>query len=107
MSTRDDARLTDQERAALSNLEASATADDPQLSARLRGPGRWKLAVRLHALPEWVRSVWLAVPAVIVGLVLLVASLSVGLGVGIVGAGVATAGLWSLVTAAQRRWGGG
>lgn len=107
MSTRDDARLTAQERAALTNLEALATADDPQLAARLRGPGRWSPLVRLPVLPGWVRSIWLAVPAVVVGLVLVAASLSIGLAVGVVGAGVAAAGLWSLVTAAERRWGGG
>ena len=107
MSTRDDSRLTAQERAALSNLEALANADDPQLAARLRGPGRWRPLVRLPALPGWVRSIWLAVPSLIVGLVLIVTSLSIGLAVGVVGAGVAVAGLWSMVTAAQRRWGGG
>lgn len=106
MSTRDDARLTAQERAALSNLEASATAADPQLAARLRGPNRWSPLLRLPALPGWIRSLWVAAPAVVVGLVLTVASLSVGLAVGVVGACVAAAGLSSLVTAADRRWGG-
>ncbi|HUE58653.1 MAG TPA: hypothetical protein VMO88_03650 [Acidimicrobiales bacterium] len=123
MSTRDDSRLTAEERAALSNLEALAAADDPQLAARLRGPTRWRLVVQvswvlgwLPGLPEmrrWVtglpgvHSLWVAVPAVIVGLALTVVSVSVGLAVGVIGAGIAAAGLWSVVTAAQRRWGGG
>jgi hypothetical protein len=107
MSTRDDARLTAQERAALSNLEALASADDPQLAARLRGPNRWRLLVPVFALPEWVRSIWVAAPAVLAGLVLAVVSLSIGLALGVVGAVLAAAGLWSLVTAAERRWGGG
>jgi len=120
MSTRDDARLTAQERAALSNLEALAAADDPQLAARLRGPNRWRLVVRLATVLAWVpvlqgwvtrlpgvRSLWVAIPAVIVGLALTVVSVSVGLAVGVIGAGVAAAGLWSLAAAAERRWGGG
>ena len=123
MSTRDDARLTAQERAALSNLEALAAADDPQLAARLRGPSRWRLVVQvsralgwvagLPGLQGWVRrlpgvqSLWVAVPAVIVGLALTVVSVSVGLAVGVIGAGISAAGLWSVVTAAERRWGGG
>ena len=106
MSTRDDARLTAQERAALSNLEALASADDPQLAARLRGPARWRPLVPLPSLPGWIRSLWLAVPALVAGLALMVASLSIALVVGFVGAGVAAAGLWSIVTAAERRWGG-
>ena len=107
MSTRDDARLTAQERAALSSLEAVASADDPQLAARLRGPSLWRPFIRLPVLPGWIRSIWLAVPAVVVGLGLAVVSLNVGLAVGVVGAGVAAAGLWSLTTAAERRWRGG
>ena len=130
MSTRDDARLTAQERAALSNLEALAAADDPQLAARLRGPNRWRMVVqlsrglaRLPGLQRWLtrlpglngllgklpslRSPWVAVPAVIAGLALTVVGASVGLAVGVIGAGVAAAGLWSLATAAERRWGGG
>lgn len=104
MSTRDDSRLTAQERAVLANLEATATADDPQLAARLRGPGRWKLIASVPSFPGWIRSVWLAVPAILVGLVLTAASLSTSLVVGVIGVVIAAAGLWSLVSAAERRW---
>lgn len=104
MSTRDDSRLTAQERAVLASLEAMATADDPQLAARLRGPGRWRLVVRMPSLPAWIRSLWLAVPAVLAGLALIVVSLSTTLAVGVIGAGVAATGLWSLVLSAERRW---
>lgn len=107
MSTRDDSRLTAQERAVIANLEATATADDPQLAARLRGPSRWKLVASVPSLPGWIRSLWLAVPAILVGLVLTAASLSTSLAVGVVGAGIAATGLWSLVSAAERRWFGG
>ena len=107
MSTRDDSRLTAEERAVLANLEATATADDPQLAARLRGPSRWKLVASMPPLPGWVRSLWVAVPAIIAGLVLTAVSLSTSLAVGVVGAGIAAAGLWSLVSTAERRWFGG
>ena len=112
MSTRDDARLTAQERAALSSLEALAAADDPQLAARLRGPGRWSAALHrawMRALsawaltPAWLASLWVAVPAVVVGLGLVVAGLSLGWGVGVVGALLSTGGLVSVVREAGRR----
>lgn len=111
MSTRDEARLTAQERAALSSLEALATADDPQLAARLRGPNRWNLSV-LRArevfagwvrASEWLQSLWVAVPLLIVGLVLVVVGLSVGWEVGVAGALLSAAGLRSVVREAARR----
>lgn len=114
MSTRDDARLTAEERAALSNLEALATADDPQLAARLRGPGRWsvgphrdrlRLLLRSLAVPAWAYSLWFAVPAVVAGLFMVVLSLSVGWPLGVCGAVVAAAGLTSLVRYARHRMG--
>lgn len=112
MSTRDDARLTAEERAALSNLEALAAADDPQFAARLRGPRRWSLAAhgaKLRALsafmhvPACARSLWFAVPTLVVGLVLVVAGVSLGLAVGVLGALMSTAGLVSVVSDAGRR----
>jgi hypothetical protein len=114
MSTRDDARLTARERAALSSLEALATADDPQLAARLRGPSPWNLALyraRLQLLiswahvPVWLHSLWVAIPAVAVGLGLAVVGLSVGWAVGVLGALLSTAGLTSIVRDAGRRFG--
>jgi hypothetical protein len=107
MSTRDDSRLTAQERAVLADLEALATADDPQLAARLRGPSGWKFVPRIPSFPGWIRSLWLAVPAVVVGLVLTAVSLSTSLLIGIVGVAMTAGGLGSVVTAAGRRWGGG
>jgi len=112
MGTRDEARLTAQERAALSSLEALATADDPQLAARLRGPGRWRVAVHLDRLrplsrwarvPAWAISLWFAVPAVVLGLALAVLSMSVGWGLGACGALLAAGGLGSLVRDTVRR----
>ena len=112
MSTRDDARLTAEERAALSSLEALAAADDPQLAARLRGPGRWSTALRGAAMrilsarasaPAWLGTPWVAVPALVVGLGLVVAGLSLGWGVGVLGALLATGGLVPVVREAGRR----
>lgn len=107
MSTRDDSRLTAQERAVLADLEASAAAADPQLAARLRGPGRWKLVSRVPSMPGWITSLWLAVPMVFAGIGLTMVSLSTSLAIGVIGAVVAVAGLRSLVVVGQRRLNGG
>jgi hypothetical protein len=104
MSTRDDASLTAKERAALASLEATAAAEDPQLASRLRGSSRLRLLTRLPAVPSWVRSSWWGIPALVLGLVLVVLSLSVGLPLGLVGAGLAGAGLWLVVGIVDRRW---
>lgn len=112
MSTRDDARLTAEERAALSNLEAMAMADDPQLAARLRGPGRWHLvgaAARMQAIarrarvPAWVYELWFCVSAVVVGLALTVLSLAVGWWLGVLGAALAACGITLLLRFVTRR----
>jgi hypothetical protein len=110
MSTRDDARLTAEERAALSNLEALAAADDPQLAARLRGPGCWAPLVHLHVLrarlarvPRWAHSVWAGVTATVVGLALVVVSLGIGWELGVFGAVMAVAGLTTVAGHATQR----
>lgn len=112
MSTRDDARLTAEERAALSNLEAIAMADDPQLAARLRGPSRWhplNAVARLHLtarwarVPSWAYELWFCVPAVVVGLALAVLSLAVGWELGALGGVLAACGLALLLRVAARR----
>ena len=73
MSTRDDASLTAKERAALASLEAMAAAEDPQLASRLRGSRRLRLFTGMPAIPSWLRSTWWGVPALVVGLVLIIA----------------------------------
>ena len=104
MSTRDDASLTAQERAALAHLEAAAAADDPQLAAWLRGPGGLHLLSRLPTPPAWMRNRWWGGPIALVGLVLVVLGVSAGFAVGLVGMVLAAAGLWLLAEAARRRW---
>jgi hypothetical protein len=104
MGTRDDASLTAKERAALASLEAVAAAEDPQLASRLRGSSRWHWLTRLPAIPVWVRSSWWGVPALVIGLALIVLSLGVGLALGLLGAAMAAAGLWLVVGLIDRRW---
>lgn len=103
MSTRDDARLTARERAALSDLEASAAAEDPQFADRLRGPGRWRAIRALPAVPAWVRGLWFGIAALVAGLALVVAGISAGWPLGVAGACVAAAGLWALASWAETR----
>jgi hypothetical protein len=104
MGTRDDASLTAQERAALAHLEAAAAADDPQLAAWLRGPGGLRLLKLLPKVPAWIRNRWWGGPIVVLGLALIVLSMSAGWLVGLVGAVMATVGLWLLAEAIRLRW---
>jgi hypothetical protein len=104
MSTRDDASLTAKERAALASLEATAAAEDPQLASRLRGSRGLRLFTHLPAVPAWLRSTWWGVPALVVGLALMILSLSVSVELGIAGAVLAAAGLWLVVGMVNRRW---
>jgi hypothetical protein len=104
MSTRDDASLTAKERAALANLEAMAAAEDPQLATRLRGSRRLRLFTRLPAIPAWLRSAWWGIPALVVGLALVILSLSVNFVLGLAGAVLAAAGLWLVAKMVDRRW---
>jgi hypothetical protein len=135
MGTRDDANLSAQERAALADLEASASAEDPRLAALLGGSGRMRALLRLGmplgsappaglrllgrvhlpaglrlpramlascrlpsprlpSPPAWMRSRWWGVPAALVGLVLVVLSLSITWALGVAGALVAAGGMW-------------
>ncbi len=111
MSTRDDARLTAQERAAFAGLEAAAAADDPQLAKRLRGSnGIWVKSVLTRgsrwAAVGWQRLVqlgWWGIPIVVVGLLLVVVSMSVGLALGVAGALISTLGLFLVARAIRER----
>ena len=107
IGTKDEVDLSAQERAALSNLEARATAADPGLAARLEGRSRWRPFTRMIAassrVRQWARSAWTAAAAMVVGLTLTAVGVSFGLAVGVVGAVLLGAGLWSAVSLARRR----
>src|SRR5213080_615650 len=93
MSTRGDASLTAQERAALANLETAARPRILQLAARLQGPGRFYLIAHLPKVPLWLRNRWWGAPVPVAGLVLVVLGLSTGWVVGTVGVVIAAGGL--------------
>jgi Protein of unknown function (DUF3040) len=111
MSTRDDARLTAQERAAFAGLEAAAAADDPQLAKRLRGSnGIWIRSVlsrvaRIAAAgsQRLLNLGWWGIPIALVGLLLMVVSMSAGLFIGVVGALISTFGLYLVARAVRDR----
>lgn len=93
MSTRDDAKLSAAERAALAGLESKAAADDPRLAAQLRGGGRgwpdWHV-------PEPVRRALRAAAgplAVLAGLAAMVLALSASTPVALAGAVVFVGGM--------------
>jgi hypothetical protein len=86
MSTRDDASLT------------------AKLASRLRGSRGLRLFPRRPAMPAWVRSTWWGIPALVVGLALVILSISVSLVLGVAGAVLAAAGLWLVIRMVDRRW---
>ena len=58
----------------------------------------------MPAMPAWVRSTWWGVPALVVGLALVILSISVSLALGVAGAVLAAAGLWLVIGMVDRRW---
>jgi hypothetical protein len=93
MSTRDEATLSDAERAALAGLETKAEADDPRLAAQLRG--RHRTIPKITIPPVLLRASRTAIGPVVavVGLILTVFALSVSLPVALLGALLLVGGL--------------
>jgi hypothetical protein len=93
MSTRDEATLSDAERAALAGLETKAEADDPRLAAQLRG--RHRTRPRIKVPPVLVRASHSMLGPVItaVGLILAVLTLSVSVPLALLGALLLVVGL--------------
>jgi hypothetical protein len=112
MGTRDDARLTAQERVALAGLESAAAADDPQLAARLKGSNAiWIRSVLLRPsvflVGKWrwlLNHGWCGLPIVAAGLLIVVISMSAGFAWGVAGALTATVGLRLVAQAIDDRW---
>ena len=110
MSTRDDARLSPQERAALASLEAAAVADDPQLAARLKGSNR-RLRSLLPIPPafllgKWrslLRHGWWGGPVAVVGIVMILLGLPFGMPLSLVGVAAACIGLRLVAQAVDDR----
>jgi hypothetical protein len=105
MGAQDDARLTDSERFAVARLEATAAAEDPHFASRLKGSSRLRAITHLGRIPAWLHSGWWAGPLIVVGLMLVLVSLSTVWVLGVVGAVIAACGLWMVTAAVKRRWG--
>jgi Protein of unknown function (DUF3040) len=111
MSTPHEASLTEKERAILASLAAQAEADDPSLAAALRGGTRRprrrpKLTFRVGipgAVSHWAWGLLLAVA----GLVVMVVSLSVSVGLGVVGAVLTVLGFYRAASVRPGRSGHG
>jgi hypothetical protein len=112
MGTRDDARLTAQERVALAGLESAAAADDPQLAARLKGSNAiWIRSVLLRPsvflVGKWrwlLHHGWWGVPIVVAGSAVVVVSMSGGFVWGLAGVLTAAVGLRLMAQAVKDRW---
>jgi hypothetical protein len=102
MSTPHEASLTEKERAILAGLAAQAEADDPSLAATLRGRARrartWPRPVFRLRVPAAVSHWGWGAGLAVVGLILMVASLSISIVLGIVGALFMAAGLYRAAT---------
>jgi hypothetical protein len=81
-----------------------AAAEDPQLARRLRGAGRFRPIIHVPRIPVRAPSSWWAAPLVLVGLALVVASLSTTVVLGVVGAVITASGLRLAAGAIERRW---
>ena len=102
MSNRDGADLSAWERAVLADLEEAASAEDPRLHLRLQGGARRVPSLRWGGLPG-LQSAALGVLLTVVGLALVVLSLSVALVLGIAGAVLTSIGLAFTLSAVGRR----
>jgi hypothetical protein len=108
MSSPHEASLTEKERAILANLAAQAEADDPSLAATLRGRSRRAVAVvprfRTHVrVPDAVSHWGWGLALGVVGLAIMLASISISLVLGIVGAVLTFAGAYRAATARPSR----
>ena len=107
MSIRDEVSLSDQERKALSHLEARAAADDPVLAAHLRGRSWLGSHVRLPAVPDQIRDKlrrpWCGPVLVVIGVVVMVLALSVSVAVSCLGAVLTAVGLGLVAGSVSRR----
>jgi hypothetical protein len=99
-----DSGLSPAERAALAALEAAASASDPVLAARLKGPRRPSTPPPVLLLYGWARRMavalanagWWGLPMAIAGVVLMVAGISQSLALSALGAAATTAGMLML-----------
>jgi hypothetical protein len=95
----DDVSLSEQERKTLASLEARAENDDPDLAVRLRGAQRRQWAAKVRRA-----SIWLGPVLVVVGIAVMLTTVSVSPWAAAVGALVSGTGLWMIVDWSRRRW---
>jgi hypothetical protein len=93
MSTRDEATLSDAERAALAGLETKAEADDPRLAAQLRGRRRTRPRITVPPVVLRASHSILGPVIAVVGLILAVLTLSVSVPLALLGALLLVVGL--------------
>jgi hypothetical protein len=104
MSTRDGPSLSEQEQAILASLAAKAQADDPRLAATLSGRERLRRVTGGHLvlpeLPPWAADWRAGLLAAMVGLALMLVSLSSGLLVGVPGVLIGVLGVYRVAVSA-------
>ncbi|MDQ2839233.1 MAG: DUF3040 domain-containing protein [Actinomycetota bacterium] len=92
MSTRDDATLSAEERAAFARIEAQAIADDPSLGASLLFRFEHKLRRVITALDHRAHRAWVGALLIVVGVGLVVAGLATTMALSVLGLVAVVAG---------------
>ena len=92
MSTRDDATLSAEERAAFAQIEAQAIADDPSLGASLWFRFERQLRGVITALGHRAYRAWVGAVVIVVGVGLVVVGLATTIALSVVGLVVVVAG---------------
>ena len=92
MSTRDDATLSAEERAAFARIEAQAIADDPSLGASLWFRFEHQLRGVITALSHRAYRAWVGAVVIVVGVGLVVVGLATTIALSVVGIVAVVAG---------------
>ncbi|MDQ6784407.1 MAG: DUF3040 domain-containing protein [Actinomycetota bacterium] len=103
MSTRDDATLSAEERAAFARIEAQAIADDPSLGATLPFRLRQRMRGVVATVSREARRRWVGPLLVVVGVVLVVVGLVTTIAVSAVGIVIVVLGGIPVIEALRTR----
>ncbi|MDQ2729075.1 MAG: DUF3040 domain-containing protein [Actinomycetota bacterium] len=103
MSTRDDATLSSEERAAFARIEAQAIADDPSLGASLLFRLEHKLRGARRALGHRAHESWVGGAVVAVGIALVAVGLATTVALSVLGVVAVVAGALPLAEVLRQR----
>lgn len=103
MSTRDDATLSAEERAAFARIEAQAIADDPSLGASPLFRFERELRRVVIGLVHRAHRLWVGVPLIVIGVGLVVVGLATTVALAVVGIVAVVVGALPVAEGLHRR----